>query len=194
MGLKLCVDHLRCADHHYWHIFLDLFAFADEFNFPQLRDDIMTVAISLDWARRVQYRKARAGIKIREMCDMIPSSSTFYTYIAKSYALWVFFDNEEKYADHPAPFLLKVLQSCAPLHSKDGAALEEELRDLCVFHEHVGEPDETQCRQRQGQDGAFYNSFLAICMQGVYEYDRICEARIERKKASALKLEESTTL
>jgi hypothetical protein len=191
IAAKPRADHLRHADHHYWRIFVHLFAFADEYNFPQLRGDIMTIAIALDCARRSQYGKGIAIIKIQAMCDMLPTSSTLYTYIAKSYAFYVSFDNEEKYANYPAPFLVKVLRNCAPIFSKDIAASGGELRDPCSFHEHDGELDNTQCRERQRKDGVFYNSFLTVCMQGVYEYDKRDAPRVDQKKANGVKIEES---
>jgi hypothetical protein len=75
--------------------------------------------------------------------------------------------------------------------SKDTSASEQELRDPCSFHEHNGEPDNVQCEERQRKDGAFYNSFLTVCMQGVYEYDKQYAVRIEQRNADELKVEES---
>jgi hypothetical protein len=50
---------------------------------------------------------------------MLPTSSTLYTYIAKSYALYSSFGDEERFVKYLAPFLVKVLQNCAPIISKD---------------------------------------------------------------------------
>jgi len=165
-----------------------MFTFADEYDMPQLRDDVMTVAIELDCAWRVKADPHRIGlINIPRMCDMLPANSTLYKYIAKSYALWGNFAGEDK-ARFPQPFLLDILRNCTPLCRKDKSELKEELRNPCCFHEHVGEPAAEQCRQRQLQDGPFYNSFLGACMQSVYEYDKVCAAQAPEKE---VKLEES---
>ena len=157
---------------------------------PQLRDDIMTVAIELDWAWRAK-KPAEQGISplsVGRMCEMLPTNSTLCRYIAKGFALWGNFDFDVKLPNFPHSFLLHVLRHCAPLCRKDKTKLKEELRNPCCFHEHIGEPAVEQCKQRQLQDGPFYNSFLSACMQGVYEYDKVVAARAQEK---GLKLEES---
>jgi hypothetical protein len=60
----------------------NIFAFADEYDMIQLRNDVLTVAIELDWARRIKYDAVIAHVNVARMCDMLQSSAKLYDYIA----------------------------------------------------------------------------------------------------------------
>jgi hypothetical protein len=60
----------------------NIFAFADEYDMVQLRNDVLTVAIELDWAWRIKYDAVIAHVNVARMCDMLQSSAKLYDYIA----------------------------------------------------------------------------------------------------------------
>lgn len=145
---------------------MDVFAFADKYGMRELREDIMTVAIKLDWAWHAKYpERCFATCKVGRMCSKLPSDSKMYQYFAKSYALFVSFDDPKKADALPALFLLEMLRNCAPLQQQDEVKLEAGLQKPWSFHKHASELDRVYCQQRQSQDGSFYNSFLGVCMQ-----------------------------
>lgn len=153
----------------------------------------MTVAVELDWAWHSQNPKSSLPrCNIVRMCSMLlPSNFKLYQYLAKSNALHGSFGDSEYYDTMPAPFLLEVLRNCAPLRRKVGAELERELRDPCSFHEHGSGSPKAECKQRQHQDGPFYNSFLSACMQSVYAHDKALATRAQARQEDDIKAEES---
>jgi hypothetical protein len=100
------LEYLRHIDHHSCIIFLNIFAFADEYNMIELRNDVLTVAIELDWAWRMKYNGLLAKTPLISMCKMLPSNAKFYQYVAQSSALHGNFGSDEAEKTCPAEFLV----------------------------------------------------------------------------------------
>ncbi|KAF1947073.1 hypothetical protein EJ02DRAFT_462015 [Clathrospora elynae] len=186
--------------HMYNQTLLRLYALADVYDTPQLREDLMTVLVELTLFNQDNKGKTNSWknqLLLEELCGALPSTSHIYQFAVKRMALYGTFDTMKRSALEllPGPFLLDIIQVALPLTSKHQPKLMQDLGDSCNFHEHKHKGEVKVCKKRQRRDEAFYASFLRACMSEVYDIE---DAEVEAKtkttktKAEAAEVEENT--
>jgi len=155
--------------------FLRLYVFADKYDVPQLRDDVLTAvvaqSISWDW-----WPDLEQGV-IEFAYANLPSSSKFIRFLVISTAfVWLSQDEncsanklrmlKEKNEDFAFEVMIVQNQRFRNEKSSDGMPLwlEEALSNSCVLHEHLVQ-DAGQCRRRIHDQPYIFTGLIEMCAQ-----------------------------
>ncbi|KAF2004538.1 hypothetical protein P154DRAFT_617071 [Amniculicola lignicola CBS 123094] len=141
---------------------VDLYIFADEYDTPRLRRDIMTVftAILKDAHIWIFKDPARFFETMAMMYETLPPTSAPCRCMAALLAL----ASSWGYCDSDLTMMLPKNRICDLFHLRSGGAGRHPwLRmreDCCSFYDHESEHNEEGCYQRYIHDTAFLVSFL----------------------------------
>jgi hypothetical protein len=135
-----------------------LYAFAEVYNTPQLREDVMTVLVEV--SRLNSSRVSNCLKAIVELYDSLPSSSPICRYLVKSVAANTSFTEKMRFHLEPLPpmVLIDMVMVLGVLKGDYCDNVKGELNDSCNFHDHKTEV--VDCKGRQQLDGTFYASLL----------------------------------
>jgi hypothetical protein len=145
----------------------------------------MTILVELcafSWKRVAQRDCFKA---IGELYGAIPSNTPICQYLLKRLATYSGFGTWIKpYLESMPPALLvDLILLIGPLKNNQ-TTLEKAVRNSCNFHDHQSRTEVLDCKKWQRRDGAFYVSFLRVCMSEVYLAEDHTLAMSVQKKAS----------
>jgi hypothetical protein len=168
-----------------------LYAFADVYDTPQLRQDTMTVLVELVVWNPGKLVQRDCFVAIRELHDTLPLNAPICQYIIKKLATYSSFGGKTKtqLEKLPAAFLVELLMVTGPVKLRK--VLLAEVCDQCKFHGHKDDDEVNDCRGRQRRDGTFYASFLRACLGEVSAVEEIKKAGTARRSHKQPNLAES---
>jgi hypothetical protein len=143
--------------------FIDLAAFAEDFQFKQLTEDLMTVIVGLHNLDPNNRGMHWTGDDIQRLYRSLSAESPLIRYMVEEMALGsgpALLDNIICGAT-PKQFFVDMCRVLAV--GRHG--VRKELYDFCNFHDHSDLAAYRNCRERQAKDGAFYASFLQACIE-----------------------------
>ncbi len=143
-----------------------LYIFADAYECPALRNDIMSA---------ITYLSDRADSFpclhfVPWAFSHLPSSSTLCQYLTKRTARHWNPDEPVKNTESLSrEFLLEVLQINARRASSEtyGQVLDEELAERCQFHEHAAVEEKRLCQSRKKKELPLIVSLISLCLEAV---------------------------
>jgi hypothetical protein len=144
-------------------MFIKIFAFADEFDIPQLRDGVITLVVGLD------HSHLTSESNISAMHEMLAPHTSLYRFLIHAVILQC---DLNTYAHNlPREILVNLIFWALPIETVDAVASKKKLQDSCKFHEHVDGRNTTACKASQGKDEFFYLSLLDACQELVNDSD-----------------------
>jgi len=155
--------------------FLRLYVFADKYNVPQLRDDVLTAVVSLSFSWN-WWPHLEQGV-IEFAYANLPSSSKFIRFLVISTAfVWLSQDGncsadrlrmlKEMNEDFAFEVMVVQNQRFRDEKSSDGMPLwlDDALSNSCVLHEHLVQ-DAGQCRKRIHDQPYIFTGLIQMCAQ-----------------------------
>lgn len=154
-----------------------LWAFADVYNTPQLRDDVMTALIEVCKINKKQTSPDDVITAAYEVYDALPSTKPICRFLINWLVVNLRYDEAvtRKYLEvGSTECLVDFLMQFDTYGDGSRRTYGRSLGYSCVFHEHGGvwaglAGDNTlyDCWQLQLEDGAVYAGFLRACMSEV---------------------------
>lgn len=149
-----------------------LYAFAEVYDTPQLRCDVMVALGELVACNENMVSATDCLDAVRELCDAVPLGAPIFRFLIMKLILIGDFTSEgwrEQLENLPAAILVDFIEpssesKIAPFHN----SLEEQLLLCCEFHDHEDDDHRDNCETIQIRDMAFYRSFARACMNEVY--------------------------
>lgn len=178
--------------HMFVHHLARLYAFAEVYNTPQLRQDVMTVLVELVDLNSDKISQKDIFKAVEELYDAIPSTASICRYLVRRVAVQSSFSDRWKplLETSPHAFLVDMLMTIGP-RKFDRTKFKEENRSSCKYHDHELKTeymtDTLQCMRRQRRDGAFYASFLRSCLSEVSAAEDCKAASMSRKEIKGLR-------
>lgn len=155
----------------YYSLFVDLSVFADQYDVPQLRKDIMTVLVDLESQFHTNGMKTCTSLCASTLVGRLPDTAPIRRYIAQQVArIWQKNHSSRSFLDRfPRAFVTDILQAIlsVPRSVLPAKALKPTRLRPCNYHEHRTTDDENACKEQQAADGSFYLGFLKACMREV---------------------------
>ncbi|KAF2128458.1 hypothetical protein P153DRAFT_397531 [Dothidotthia symphoricarpi CBS 119687] len=169
-------EFLFDSDHEYFSCFIALSVFADQYDTPQLRRDVLTLLVELDnynWDRKGKlcynryYRRSA-----QKAYTSLPPNAPIRQYLIKRFAYSMACKkvNVTSLMRVPQEFVVDVLLliTAQPKKNLLRENLVNNLKDCCDFHEHVAEVEREVCRDGQSRDVQFYTSFMRAIVDQVH--------------------------
>ncbi|CAN9210892.1 unnamed protein product [Alternaria alternata] len=167
--------------------FLRLYVFADKYDIPQFRDDILTAVIAQPgiW----KWLSSPDQDLIEYAYASLPQSSKFIRFLVLSVATWYVWDSSYEDATRllcelkeiHKDFALEVAIEQVGMYrdevfsEKHGAPSQQELTltHSCILHEHRVQ-DMKQCRERIRNHPYIFNMLIHACVQDALDMEERC--------------------
>jgi hypothetical protein len=146
-----------------------LYAFAEVYDTPQLREDVMTVIVELCRQNSMKVSQRDCLQASQELYDALPSNSPICRYRVTRLAVYSSFKGTTRLNLEPLPraFLIDTLMVVESLKG-DKTKVKDEIQNSYNYHNHNSETEIVDCKKRQKKYGAFYISLMRACLDGVY--------------------------
>jgi len=174
-SLSNMVDLGFDSRHYYYELFFELSIFADQYDVPQLRRDIMTILVDLEkqlYIRKLCRSFGNLGYGLwSKLPDTAPIRLLMATEIASKWQRDV--PEKDWILELPQAIVVDVLHVILTKQrdASRAKALDTAIGWPCDYHEHKNEQERTECESIQAADTPFYVSFLRACMTEVYKID-----------------------
>jgi hypothetical protein len=167
--------------------FLRLYVFADKYDIPQFRDDILTALIAQPHVWK--WPSSPDQDLIEHAYANLPQSSKFIRFLVLSVATWYIWDSSYEDAtrllcdlkETHKDFALEVAILQVEIYrdkvfpNKHGASSQRELTlpHSCILHEHRVQ-DKKQCRERIRNHPYIFNILIDACLQDALGMEERC--------------------
>ncbi|KAF2114984.1 hypothetical protein BDV96DRAFT_600135 [Lophiotrema nucula] len=154
--------------------FVELYAFADEYDTMQLRRDIVTVLLPTE-ACAVVHHSYWPSVDYESLFDMLPDNLPLCQYFVHSRIMILTEDEVLDPNDFPPSFFVQATRMLLRLHhAKDKRLVYKENFNSCTYHEHEGGvDDEAHCKADQAHDRRYLLGFLQAIMAEIGKEDGV---------------------
>lgn len=158
---------------------MDLFIFADQYDVPQLRRDIMTLLVDLEKQLRASGQPLCNHVDGSKCTNRLPQNAPFRRYLVRRAALDKLCSADDEnprniFTSLGKDFSGDILDAilAMPKDQLLTKSLKAMIESVCEFHEHKSNQGRLLCEEQQAADKSFYVGFFRACMMEVKREER----------------------